>query len=535
MFLVVAIVALTGAAVAGSTLFRSEERVPSATRQACALPPSWLTRVQRGYDPQRSGQVSVLPVTPAYLASGAGGWSHSGPWPYLQRIPIVFYAPGVLPARGAIDRPVTTADIAPTLARIMGVSIRSDGKPMREVAPPETVTGHRPRLILTIVYDGGGWNVLDQWPGDWPVLKTMMEEGTLYTNATVGSSPSVTPAIHTTLGTGVYPDKHGITGIPVRDEEGTVVDAFLKGDSSRFLEVPTLAERWDEANDNRPLVGMVGYEPWHLGMIGKGAEKPGGDKDDAVWLDIETNDWITNEDHYRLPSALADTPGLQADLDRLDAADGARDDAWGEHAWLDEANREHWEETPAFIAYHTRAMMNLIQQEGYGADGLTDLLFTNYKQIDRVGHYFNMASEEVHDSLIATDDQLGVILRSLNRIVGRGKWAVVLTADHGQQPDASDVAGYGIDPGEIAADIDERFGPITRAVWPTEVFLFDDVMEERGVTVGEVADFLANYRVADNTIRPDTKLLGAGEFGADDKLFAMAIPARLLPALSCKP
>ncbi|MBA3350662.1 MAG: alkaline phosphatase family protein, partial [Actinobacteria bacterium] len=293
MFLVVAIVALTGAAVAGSTLFRSEERVPSATRQACALPPSWLTRVQRGYDPQRSGQVSVLPVTPAYLASGAGGWSHSGPWPYLQRIPIVFYAPGVLPARGAIDRPVTTADIAPTLARIMGVSIRSDGKPMREVAPPETVTGHRPRLILTIVYDGGGWNVLDQWPGDWPVLKTMMEEGTLYTNATVGSSPSVTPAIHTTLGTGVYPDKHGITGIPVRDEEGTVVDAFLKGESSRFLEVPTLAERWDEANDNRPLVGMVGYEPWHLGMIGKGAEKPGGDKDDAVWLDIETNDWIT--------------------------------------------------------------------------------------------------------------------------------------------------------------------------------------------------------------------------------------------------
>ncbi len=104
---------------------------------------------------------------------------------------------------------------------------------------------------------------------------------------------------------------------------------------------------------------------------------------------------------------------------------------------MDEANREHWEETPAFIAYHTRAMMNLIQLEGYGADRLTDLLFTNYKQIDRVGHYFNMASEEVHDSLIATDDQLGVILRSLDRIVGRGKWAVVLTADHGQQPDAS--------------------------------------------------------------------------------------------------
>ncbi len=530
-----ALVALTAAAVAGSTWFRTEEEAPSATRQACALPSSWLTRTVRGYHPERSGHIAVLPVKPAYLASGAGGWSHSGPWPYLQRIPIVYYGPGVLPARGVIDRPVTIADIAPTLARLMGGSIDSDGRPMREVAPRQAVLpDDRPRLILSIVYDGGGWNVLDQWPESWPVLKKMMEEGTLYANATVGSSPSVTPAVHTTLGTGDYPDKHGITGIPVRDEEGTVVDAFLKGESSRFLEVPALAERWDEANGNRPLVGMVGYEPWHLGMIGKGAEKPGGDRDDAVWLDIETNDWITNRDHYRLPSALVDTPGLQASLDRLDAADGAKDGAWGEHAWLDEDNREHWEETPAFIAYHTRMMMNLVRQEGYGDDRLTDLLFTNYKQIDRVGHYFNMASEEVHDSLVATDGQLGVILESLDKIVGRGKWAVVLTADHGQQPDASDVGGYGIDPKEVAADIDARFGPITRGVWPTEVFLFDDAMEERDVTVGEVADFLATYRVGDNTIRPDTKLLGAGEFEPDDKLFAMAIPARLLPGLRCK-
>jgi arylsulfatase A-like enzyme len=530
-----AALAIVGA-VGAAALFRGGEPVASATEQACALPAGWLTRTVRGYHPERSGQISVLPEKPAYLASGAGGWSHSGPWPYLQRIPIVFYGPGLLPARGVVERPVTIADLAPTLARLMGGSIDSTGKPMREVSPQRVVLpGERPRLILTIVYDGGGWNVLDRWPDSWPVLEEMMEQGTLYANATVGSSPSVTPSVHTTLGTGEFPDRHGITGIPVRDEEGTVVDAFLKGESSRFLEVPTLAERWDESNDNRAQVGMVGYEPWHLGMIGKGAEKPGGDRDDAVWLDIETNEWITNVDHYRLPPALVNTPGLQADLERLDATDGAKDGDWGEHAWLGEDNREHWEETPAFIAYHTRALLNLIQKEGYGDDRLTDLLFTNYKQIDRVGHYFNMASEEVRDSLAATDEQLGVILEALDRIIGRGRWVVVMTADHGQQPDASDIGGYGIDPKEIAADIDERFGPITRAVWPTEVFLFDDVMDERDVTLDEVADFLADYRVSDNTIRPDTKLLGAGELDANDRLFAMAIPAHQLPGISCKP
>ena len=537
LLLIGAVVAAIAGAVAAPALFRVDEPVLSATEQACALPRSWLTRTVRGYHPERSGQIALLPEKPAYLASGAGGWSHSGPWPYLQDVPVVFHGPGIIPARGVVDRPVTMADIAPTLARLLGgASTDSDGKALREVLPGRTLPpGKRPRLILTIVYDGGGWNVLHRWPDSWPVLKRMMEESTLFTKATVGSSPSVTPAVHTTLGTGDFPDRHGITGIPVRNEEGTVVDAFLKGESSRFLEVPTLAERWDEANGNQPLIGMVGYEPWHLGMIGKGAEKPGGDRDDAVWLDVETNEWITNQDHYRLPPALVDTSGLQADLGRLDAADGAKDGAWGEHGWLNEDNREHWEETPAFIAYHTRAMLNLIREDGYGDDRLTDLLFTNYKQIDRVGHYFNMASEEVRDSLAATDAQLGVILESLDRLVGKGEWVVVLTADHGQQPDASDVGGYGIDPQEIAADIDERFGPVTRAVWPTEVFVFDDVMEELGVTVAEVADFLADYRVADNTIRPDTKLLGAGEFDANDRLFAMAIPARLLPGLTCKP
>ena len=87
----------------------------------------------------------------------------------------------------------------------------------------------------------------------------------------------------------------------MRDEHGEVVDAFLKGESSRFLQVPALAELWDEQNGNVPEIGMFGYEPWHLGMIGQGAERSGGDKDDALWLDTETNEWITNEEHYTLP------------------------------------------------------------------------------------------------------------------------------------------------------------------------------------------------------------------------------------------
>jgi arylsulfatase A-like enzyme len=499
-------------------------------KQACSVPPTWLERTIRGYDANRSGQVAILPDTPAYMGTAQGGWSHSGPWPYLADVPIVFYGPRLIPPRGEVAASATVADVAPTLAALMGFDLDTDdGRVLKEVVSSRM---RPPRLIVTVVWDGGGWNTLRQWPDDWPNLARIMQGGVTYTNASVGSSPSVTPSVHTTLGTGVFPWRHGITGIPVRDEEGVVVDAFLKGESSRFIEVPTLAERWDEAEGNRALVGMVGYEPWHLGMIGRGAEIPSGDKDDAVWLDTETNEWITNAQHYRLPEALPATGGLERDVSKLDARDGEIDGAWRNQEILDE--RDRLEETPAFIAYHTRAMMNLVRSEGYGNDALTDLLFTNYKQIDRVGHYFNMASDEVRDSVIETDHQLGVFIDFLDNHVGRGRWVLVVTADHGQQPDAEAIDGYGINPRDILNDMNEEFGPIVRAVWPTEVFLFDDQMKERDVTVEDVATFLADYRLRDNTLDPRFLVGGAGEFEAEDKLFAMSIPSRLLESLDCE-
>ncbi|MGH2700227.1 MAG: alkaline phosphatase family protein [Actinomycetota bacterium] len=509
--------------------------VPSFAEQACSLPDELLERTERGYFEPRSGQISLLPKTPAYMASGAGGWSHSGPWPYLQDVPLVFYGPGVIDSGVTVDRPVTSADIAPTLAGLMkGRLGAADGEALEEVvgSSGETATRKVPKLILTIVWDGGGWNTLDLWNDSWPNLRAMMDGGVNFTHATVGSSPSVTPAVHTTIGTGVFPDTHGITGVPVRDENGEVVDAFLKGESSRFIQVPALAERWDELNGNEAKIGMVGYEPWHLGMIGQGAERVGGDRDDAAWLDTETNDWITNEDHYRLPPSLLAAEGLDALVEELDAADGLVDDSWREDVSLDDPGRA--EETPAFIGYHTNAMLEMIAAEGYGRDGITDLLFTNYKQIDRIGHYYNMNSDYVNDALVRTDEELGKIFTELDRVVGRGEWVVALTADHGQQPDAADVDGYGVNPREIEDDIRDQFGDVVRAVWPTEVFLLDDALEREDVTVERVANFLGGYTVGDNNDSDVGDLVGGtGRFEADERLFAMAIPAALLDEGAC--
>jgi len=510
------------------------EAVPSFEEQACSLPSDYLLRTQRGYFEPRSGQISLLPKTPAYMASGAGGWSHSGPWPYLQDVPLVFYGPGLIEGGQTVDRPVTTADIAPTIAGLLkGRLSQSDGEALPEVIGSDaaSLASEKPKLILTIVWDGGGWNTLDLWEDSWPNLERMMDEGVNYTQASVGSNPSVTPAVHTTIGTGVFPDTHGITGVPMRDESGEVVDAFLKGESSRFIQVPTVAERWDEQNDNEAEIGMVGYEPWHLGMIGQGAERPSGDHDDAMWLDVETNEWISNPEHYTLPESVPATEGLDDLVAELDGEDGQVDDTWRDEVALDDPTRT--EETPAFVSYHTNAMLDMIEAEGYGQDDITDLLFTNYKQIDRVGHYFNMDSEYVNDVLVRTDEELGRIFDELDRIVGSGEWVVALTADHGQQRDAEDIDGYGINPRAVEDDIREEFGDVVRAVWPTEVFLIEDALEEQGVTVEDVARFLGGHTLEDNDSNIATNLAGAGRFEPQNRLFELAIPAAMLPEISC--
>ncbi|MFN2388447.1 MAG: alkaline phosphatase family protein [Actinomycetota bacterium] len=533
---VLAVAAAGGVIAAAAVVYQGRaDPVPSFRAQACALPERWLDRIQKGYFARHSGDISILPRTPAYFASSAnGGWGHSGPWDYLQRVPLVFYGPGVVGGPAQADRAATLADVAPTLAALLKGSLRTeDGEVLEEVARIDAARLGRPppRVIVVVVWDGGGWNTLDQWPDAWPNLKRIMDEGVSYTEATVGSSPSVTPSVHTTLGTGVLPYVHGITGIPLRSEDGTVVDAFVNGESSRFIQVPALAERWDELHGNSAEIGMVGYEPWHLGMIGQGAERPGGDRDDAVWLDTKTNEWITNPKHYRLPPALATTTGLQDDIRALDAADGEVDGAWGEKAILDDVTRR--EETPAFIVYHTRAMINMMRADGYGKDAVTDLVFTNYKQIDRLGHYFNMASNEVRQSVEETDRQLGVLLDFLDREVGRERWAVVVTADHGQQPDEKAVGGYGIDPGEVVRDIDRRFGEITDRVPGTEVFLKPDALERTGVTVDEVARFLGDYRLQDNAWKPGDLIGGSGALDASDRLFELAIPSDMLDEIDC--
>ena len=159
---------------------------------ACSLPEHEMLAVYRGYHPHRSPDLYLIPRPPNYFGS-ASNWTHSGPWRYLQNVPLVFYGPGVVRAAGPVAVPggATLADVAPTLSSVLPIDwpARRSGNMIDGVFARSETGAASPRLVSILVWDGVGDNVLSAWPRSWPYLSRLMRGGVSVTNATAGSSP----------------------------------------------------------------------------------------------------------------------------------------------------------------------------------------------------------------------------------------------------------------------------------------------------------------------------------------------------------
>ena len=475
-----------GRPVAADRTFESNDPI----ERACALERPLLARVWRGYHPKHSEDVTFVPLEPNY--SGAFDvTSHSGPWDYLQNVPLVLYGPGSIAPEGEVGERASLADVFSTVGAMVGVPL-----PEREGRILHRALGEAeapPRLVVTIMWDGVGRNVLERWPDRWPNLARMEREGTSFVNATVGSSPSITPATHSTLGTGVFPRTHGVTAINLRTKNGDVRTAFNQRDPSD-LKPTTFADEIDLALGNEPLVGMLAWKSWHIGMMSHGTMTPGGDADQLAI--IGSDERITgNPLYYSAPDYLEEFPGLEEHADELDLEDGKADGKWRGHGILD------LHDNPAWVEWETDALIAMLEGEGYGSDDVTDFFFTNYKPTDIVGHQYTMDSPEMGDVLEAQDAALGRLLEWLDANVG--EYAVILSADHGHTPAPERSGAWPLLQGQLQEDIDAHFDApqgksLVEHANPVGPFLDRDVMDELGVTGADVAEFLNGYTIRDN-------------------------------------
>jgi hypothetical protein len=501
--------------------------------RACDLPPRYLELIERGTYPGRSPELMVVPAKPNFFGSFAVT-SHSGPWAYLQRIPLVLYGPGYIQGGGdlGLERESTVADLAPTLAELLGIDWPTDraGAAISEALLPEAERPTPPKVILVVAWDGGGWNVLNQWPKAWPNLKRIMRRGTSVQNVVVGSSPSVTPAIHATMGTGTWPNQHGVVDLQWRNEAGVVRGSY-DGEKPALMLVPTLADIYDPTTNNEAKIGMLAERNWHMGMIGHGAYLEGGDKDIMVLGSGAGEENYTNDDFYTLPRYI-DVPGAAKDVRAVDLEDGRVDEKWLGHDIL--GDPEKWRQTPVQTRYQTRQIKAIFRKGGFGQDDVTDLFYTNYKELDLVGHIYNMINPESRSVLKQTDSELGELLKFLDNYVGENEWVVAVTADHGQGPDPLKFGAWPIDSGEMSRDAARRFDVKETDLFDkmriTGFWMNTDEMEQEGITTGEVAGWVTNYRLRDN-VKKGESVPQQYRKRLSERLFAGSFPTKELPEI----
>jgi len=509
-------------------------------RAACALPKEYLLRTWRGWSPDRGAELSWIPDEPDFVGSGL---PHVGVWDYIQHVPLFWYGPGHVAARGEVRRPVTVADIAPTQAALLGFDgfEAPDGEVLREVLA--TGAGEDPpKLLVVMVWDAAGINVLDEHRGLWPYLESLIPRGTWYSNAFVGSSPTSTAQIHATIGTGAFPVHHGIVGhhFQIGDVDATPWDI-----GPNFLVLPTFADVYDQAMGNEPEVGVVATADIHLSMMSHGTFWNGGDRDLALTRSAASKKTLTDEgeawnlpkqavDYYELPGYANDVEGFDRDVAEVDRRDGQLDGKWRDN---DIAALLDGFDTPARTPYQQRVVDEVLRREGFGADDVPDLFFVNFKEIDYISHIWSMNSPEMGDAVEYQDAALEDLVAFLDDTVGEGEWALAITADHAAMPDPAVSGGYQISTGAIQAAVQSRFDtdgddvPVMDLVQPAQAFLNEDELADNGSTVADVARFVQTMtqgQTAGGGITPQP-----GE--EDSRVFGSVFPSDLMTDLPCLP
>ena len=532
------LVAVAAGSAVGAVFRRITRPDPRPALEAMSsdLGSEYLELVTRSYNPERLGDLQLL-VTPysssnypqesLSLAPNDPRSSHAVTWMYGERVPIVVWSPGRIEPQDHSER-VTLADLAPTTAKLIGFDEfrAADGVSLPGI--PSVTPPVQPRLVVTLVIDGGGWNVLRRWPDAWPNLKRLMREGATYRNAISGSFPAVTAATHATIGTGAFPRTHGITGHNVRRGGGPVKAWGEAGNiDPSFLLEPTLADRWTESTENRAWVGEIGYQVWHVGMLGRGG-RPMGDAPVGVYWDEDGGGgWHPHHPElYRLPRT---TPGLER-LDELSA--GFEPPAPSPY---DPTGKKAMCCFPPVVHYQGDLIRATFDSEPIGQDEVADLLYLNFKAPDYAGHVYNMDDPRQAEVLGAVDDEIGRLADLISERFGDGRGVLIVTADHGQCPEIDANGGVRIDPIQLEEDLNAEFGTsvfgLVQMVAPSEVYLNPKALTDSGLSAEDVAAFLADYRYGDN-IGPYIRPAAVRRDRLHERSFAAVLPVSYIGELA---
>ena len=382
-----------------------------------------------------------------------------------------------------------------------------------EPRPAAQSAASRPRLLVIVVVDQMRADYLTRLNGRFTGgFRRLLDEGAIYDETYYPYLNTVTCAGHATIGTGALPKTHGAIMNQWFDRAGDrvrtcTVDRTVStytygeattgsGHSAAALHVPTMAERLQTRWPKARVVTMS--------MKPRSAVMLGGRKATAVT-------WFGEAGGAQSSTAFGPPRPEVARYVAAHPYTAARGDVWQRllpidtYTGIDDGVGErpdpgwtplfphpiagtaaqhfahNWLESPWSDAWLGPFAETAIRDFHLGEDDTPDVLGVSFSATDLVGHSFGPDSHEVQDTLLRLDRVLGSLLTTLDATVGRGRYALALSADHGvaRVPEAAVADGQpgGRIPFEQVRTTVERAlgalgdGPRVRHVEYTQVYL----------------------------------------------------------------
>ena len=392
--------------------------------------------------------------------------------------------------------------------------VPSDGSPARAAAER--------RLAVLVVVDQMRADYLERFgPAFDGGLRRLLDDGALFTDAHQDHANTLTASGHASLGTGAHPARSGVVGnewferasgravAAVSDDDHPRLDGG-SGVSPSRLQATTLGDWLIAAHPGAKVLSVAWKDRSAIFLGGHEAR-------DVYWKS-RSGPGFTTSRYYRdeLPTwmvafgrALVDRAWPETwELSRHE--EGAYDAA-GEDDFPAEAagigrtfpHRLRGLGDLGGTPFADELLLELcvagVRGMALGADATPDLLCIGLSATDAIGHAFGPDSVEIQDQMLRLDASLGDFLAFLDDTVGRERYCLALSSDHGVVP-LPELAVRGAEPRAHRTDfgtelrrLDERLdaelgeGDWIAAFENAEVYLDRATVGARGLAVAAVA------------------------------------------------
>ena len=295
----------------------------------------------------------------------------------------------------------------------------------------------RPKLVVGIVVDQMRWDYLYRYYNLYGEggFRRLMAEGYNCENTMINYVPTITAVGHASIFTGSVPAIHGIAGNDFMMDGRMVyccADSTVSGVGSdtdagrmspRNLLTTTIGDELKIATDFKAkVVGVSLKDRASILPAGHAA-------DGAYWMDNATGRFITSTYYMeRLPQWVAD-------FNERYGGKSERETGYSPYGNL-------------VTAEMAKAA---VEGEALGQDSVTDMLTVSFSVTDKVGHEYATHSPEIQEIFIDLDRRLADLFGYLDNKVGKGRYLVFLTADHGAANNAKMLRDNGIPAGGFVA------------------------------------------------------------------------------------